>query len=120
MNATRTIGPYSRPHTLAKLDRRTREARLMQPTRAALVAHVGGRPTAVQAALIEQAVQLHLRIAAIDRKFTETGQQTDRDSRTYLAWANTYGRLLARLGLAATPAASRDLRTILADRAAGR
>lgn len=114
MNATRPLGPYSRPSTLAKLDRRTREARLMAATRAALVAHVGGRPTAVQAALIEQAVQLQLRISTMDRKFAETGQQTEHDSRTYLAWANTYGRLLARLGLDATQPPAPTLAEIMA------
>jgi hypothetical protein len=41
--------PY-RPVALAKLDQRTKEARLMRETRAALVAHVGGKPSAVRCA----------------------------------------------------------------------
>ena len=61
----------------------------MRETRAALVAHVGGKPSAVQAAMIERACQLTLRIVAMDRKFAETGAQTDHDSRTYLAWSNS-------------------------------
>jgi hypothetical protein len=60
-----------RPVALAKLDQRTKEARLMRETRAALVAHVGGKPSAVQAAMIERACQLTLRIVAMDRKFAE-------------------------------------------------
>ena len=86
---TQPIRPTYRPIALAKLDQRTKEARLMRETRAALVAHVGGKPSAVQAAMIERACQLTLRIVAMDRKFAETGAQTDHDSRTYLAWSNS-------------------------------
>src|SRR5215472_7849796 len=85
------IRPYSRPAALAKLDQRTKEARLIRETRAELLAHVGGNPSATQRALIEQLVQIRLRIALMDRKFAESGAQTDHDSRTYLAWANSYG-----------------------------
>jgi hypothetical protein len=52
------IHPRYRPVALAKLDQRTKEARLMRETRAELVAHVGGKPSAVQAAMIERACQL--------------------------------------------------------------
>jgi hypothetical protein len=55
----------------------------------------------VQRALIEQIEQIKLRLALMDRKFVQTGEQTECDSRTYLAWANTYGRLLERLGIQA-------------------
>jgi hypothetical protein len=72
----------------------------MRETRAELAAHVGGRPTAVQSALIERAAQLSLRIAAMDRRFAELGKQTDHDSRTYLAWSNSLTRTLAQLGVA--------------------
>ena len=71
----------------------------MRETRAALVAHVGGKPSAVQSAMIERACQLTLRIVAMDRKFAETGAQTDHDSRTYLAWSNSLTRTLAQLGV---------------------
>ena len=40
------IGPYSRPHNLMKVDGRTMEARLIRETREALIAHVGGAPSA--------------------------------------------------------------------------
>ena len=39
------LGPYSKSATLAKLDRRTTEARLLQSLRRELVAHVGGFPS---------------------------------------------------------------------------
>jgi hypothetical protein len=72
----------------------------MRDVRAELTAHVGGRPTATQAVLIEQAAQLGLRIATLDRQFAETGAMTEHDCRTYLAWANSYSRLMGRLDLA--------------------
>ena len=49
---------HTAPVALAKLDQRTKEARLMRETRAELAAHVGGKPSAVQAAMIERACQL--------------------------------------------------------------
>ena len=55
MSDAHRIGPYSRPHRLAKLDGRTREATVLRETREALIAHIGGQPSAVQAALIERA-----------------------------------------------------------------
>ena len=76
----------------------------MRETRAELVAHVGGKPSAVQAAMIERACQLTLRIVAMDRKFAETGAQTDHDSRTYVAWSNSLTRTLAQLGVAGATA----------------
>lgn len=99
----RKIGPHSRPKSLAKIDGRTREAALMRRTREALVAHVGNCPTATQRVMIDQAVQLTIRIAAMDRKYAETGEQTDFDSRTYLAWTGSLTRLMRTLGLEAAP-----------------
>jgi heme oxygenase len=99
------IGQGSRPSTLAKLDGRTREARLMRETRAALTAHVGGSPSATQRALIERACQLTLRLAAMDQRFADTGAQTEHDSRTYLAWSNSLTRTLRDLGHKATASA---------------
>jgi hypothetical protein len=43
---------------LAKLDRRTREARLLAAARAKRTSHVGGAPSHVQKALIERAARL--------------------------------------------------------------
>jgi len=117
MSATQTapsIGPYSRPHTLAKLDGRTREARLMRDARTELTAHLGGTPSATQRALIEQAAQLRLRLATMDRQFVETGAMTEHSSRTYLAWSNSYSRLLRQLGLAGAKERPPTLAEILA------
>jgi hypothetical protein len=114
--STRRIGSHCAPHILAKLDGRTREARLMREARAELTAHVGGKPSATQRALIEQAAQLRLRIATMDRRYAETGEMTAHDSRTYLAWANSYSRLLRQLGLKGAPAPVMTLAEHLAAR----
>jgi hypothetical protein len=111
------IHPYSRPAALAKLDGRTKEARLMRETRAELTAHVGGTPSATQRALIERAAQLTLRVAAMDRKFAETGAQTEHDTAQYLAWSNALSRLLRQLG-PAVRAPAPDLASYLESRAA--
>lgn len=110
------IGPYSAPASLAKLDGRTREARVLRQGRAELLAHVGGAPSAVQRALIEQACQLRLRLALMDEHFAATGEMTEHDSRAYLAWANSYSRLLGRLGMKPVIAPTRTLQEHLASR----
>ncbi len=112
-----TIGPYSRPASLAKMDGRTREARLMRDFRARLVVHVGGRPSATQSALIDRAMWLALHVAQLDERTAAGGAMTEHDSRTYLAWSNSLTRTLRELGTegAASPAPP-DLRAHLARR----
>lgn len=95
----RRAGPYSRLSVLNKLDGRTRAARLAKDVRKSLTAHIGGRPSATQKMLIERAVQLTIRITAMDSKFAETGLQTEHDSRTYLAWSANLARVLRDLGM---------------------
>ena len=117
----RRLGPYSRPAALVTMDMRTKEARLLRDTRAELTAHVGGTnaASATQRALIEQCAQLRLRLATMDRAFAEAGgKMTAHDSRTYLAWANSYSRLLRQLGLRGAPAPVPSLAEYLASKAA--
>jgi len=102
-----------RPVGLAKLDQRTKEARLVRETRAALTEHVG-EPSVVQAAIIDQLVQLRLRLAKMDRRFAETGDQTEGGSKMYLAWANSYSRLMFRLGIDGAKAAPPSLASLFA------
>jgi hypothetical protein len=91
----------------------------MREARAELVAHVGGNPSATQRALIEQCVQLRLRLAVMDRAFAEAGgTMTAHDSRTYLAWSNSYSRTLRQLGLKGAPAPVATLAGYLAAKAA--
>ncbi len=110
------IGPYSRPTALAKLDGRTREARLLRQVRSELTAHVGGNPSAVERRLIERAAWLTLRADQLEAKIEDGGGLTDHDTRQYLAWSNGLARTLARLGLKGARAAPKTL----ADHIAGR
>jgi len=113
----RKVRVYSTPAMLQNLDQRTREARLMRETEAALIAHVGGKPSATQKVLIERAVRLTLQLAMMDAK--QAGSSlTEHDGRQYLAWTNTITRLMRQLGLAGAPARVPTLPEYLANRAA--
>jgi len=98
----RPVGPYSKPHTLAKLDGRRKEAKLMQQARNELTAHIGGAPTILQKRLIERAAVLALRLALIDARSPD-GQMTEKTAREYLCWNNAYTRLLMALDATKTP-----------------
>jgi hypothetical protein len=97
------IGPYSRPHVLAKLDRRTAESQLLENVRKELTAHVGGRPDAVQASIIERIAMLTLHAALMDQKMLEDSGEgavgmSKADVDKYLSWTNAIARLVAKLG----------------------
>jgi hypothetical protein len=96
---TAEIGARNRPLALAKLDQRTREARLLRETVRDLTRHVGGHPSATQRALIERAAWLTLHVAQLDAKAAATGGMTDHAARQYLAWSNSLTRTLRELGL---------------------
>jgi hypothetical protein len=93
------IGPYSRPATLSRIDGRSREARFRRDLRAQLVQHVGGAPSATQAALIELAVDTSLQIELMKRRRDEAGALTPHDHHVFLAWLNTLSRTMRQLGL---------------------
>ena len=95
------IGPYSRPNAIAKLDQRTKEAALLRRVRRDLVAHVGGKPSKVQLALIERAARLTLHVELMDKRAFAAGELSEKDSREYLAWSNSLTRTLRELGLKA-------------------
>ena len=103
------LGPYSRPSVLAKLDGRTREARLLAEVRADLTFHLGGSPSATQRRMIERAAWLSLHVAQLDAKVAEGGTMTAHDARSYLAWNNTLTRTLRQLGLKSASAKTRTL-----------
>lgn len=93
-----------------KLDGRTKEGRLLRDTRADLVAHCGGQPSATQKALIERAALLTLHVARLDREALAGGGFSEATARQYLAWSNSLGRTLASLGVGhekPAPAAAR-------------
>ena len=111
------ITPYSGPARLAKMDGRSREARMVRDTRAELVAHVGGKPSAVQRALIERAAVLTLQVSLMDAKQADGGL-TERDGRQYLAWVNTLSRTLRQLGMTSAADRPRSLSDHIAARSA--
>lgn len=116
------LGPYSRPHSLAKLDGRRREAKLMQETIRELTEHVGGSPSVVQRRLIQRAAVLALRLAMMDAKAPD-GSLSEKDAREYLCWNNAYIRTLSTLGIVSVPKPQPSVRERLAEihaRAAGR
>ena len=115
----RTVSPYSKPGTLAKLDGRTREARIMAGVRAELLKQVGVTPTPVLSALIDRAAWLTLHVAMLDAKvMAGGGYPVERDGRQYLAWSNTLTRTLAAIGIKGAPPAVPDLKTYLESRIA--
>ena len=106
---------------LAKLDRRTKEARLLEAARASFTRHVGGAPNDIQRVLIERASRLMVYIETMDAQALEDGTMSERNSRQYLAWTNSLRLTLRELGLKAAPAEKLpDLRDILAEHGTGR
>jgi hypothetical protein len=97
------IGPHSRPHMLAKLDRRTKESRLLEAARASLTRHVGGSPNDIQRVLIERASRLMVYLELMDAQALEDGTMSERNSRSYLAWSNSLRLTLRDLGVKAAP-----------------
>ncbi len=85
------------------MDRRSREARILAGTKAELTAHVGGKPSATQQALIDRAAWLTLHVAQIDAKAARDGVLTEHDAKMYLAWSNTLTRALKALSLKSAP-----------------
>ncbi len=92
------------PAKVPSRDGRSADAVLLRRTKAALCAHVGGKPSATQRALIDRAAQLTLHVARMDARAMEDGGLSDHATREYLAWSNTLSRTLALLGLDAVPA----------------
>jgi hypothetical protein len=110
------IGPYSRPHTLAKLDQRTREAAMLRRIRAEMAEWVGGNPSAGQIMAIDRLAIVTLRLALFDQKIALGQPITDHDSRSYHALHNMQRLLLRDLpGLKAQPAAAPSLADLVAD-----
>ena len=92
------LGPHSRSTSLARVDTRTREGRLLRDLRAELTAHVGGSPSVTQRLLIEQALELKLRIELMNQK-TAGELPTLHDRNYYISWTHALTRTLAALGL---------------------
>jgi hypothetical protein len=124
------LGAYSKEIRLAKPDGRTREGRLLRQVRNKLTEELGGKPTWMQAAMIDRAAMLQLRCAALDRRIVD-GEFTDYDAKSYLAFTNSLRLILKALGVTpesqhGTPAGAlaerttgRTMADILAERGMG-
>jgi hypothetical protein len=113
---TRSIGPYSHPVSLAKLDGRTREATFLGRVRAELTEHVG-KPSVVQRMLINRAAVLSLRLAMLDQKIIRDQALTEHDNNHIVAWQNALTRILVALGVRAEAAPSLFLNDLFGDAA---
>jgi ribulose 1,5-bisphosphate synthetase/thiazole synthase len=111
------IGPRFRNATLAKRDGRTRPARMLKSLRADLIAHIGGQPSIVQAALIDRACQISLHIAFMDRRFAEGGIPSGDEIQTYTTLSDSLVRVLHDLGVASSPASRSSMTARSASRA---
>ena len=95
---TKSVALYS-SNPLARVDGRRKEARILRETREALIAHVGGNPSAAVLRVINRIARLWLRAAQLDARII-SGEFTEHDPRVYLAVANSITRMLRRdLGL---------------------
>jgi hypothetical protein len=100
---------------LAKIDGRRKESRILRETREALIAHVGGNPTAAALGVINRIAWLSLRAAQLDARII-AGEFSEYDSKVYLAVCNSITRMLKRdLGLKGADAAPPSLADVLRD-----
>lgn len=89
--------------TLKKVDGRSRLGRVMRQTRAALLQHFNGRPSATQRILIERAVTKAGYLARLDSEALSPDGMSDHRRREYQAADNSYRLILRELGLKSLP-----------------
>ncbi len=101
----KAIGPNSAQHVLARMDKRSRAARHMKNARRALLEHLAdigiNEPSKAQLMVVERAVWVNLHLALADAQTASGLKMSDIGQRNYLAWNNTYARLLMQLGVEA-------------------
>lgn len=114
----RKIYPYSRPEALRKLDGRSRHSRLLKKVRADLTAHLGGKPSATQRAMIDRAAWITLHMTLMDGHMLRGEAPAERDARQYLAWSNTLTRTMRALGLEGAEPEPETLAGYLSERTA--
>jgi hypothetical protein len=83
---------------IVRVDRRTREGKLLEQTRAALIAQVGGNPNFLQCAIIERAAFLSVEAAKVNALIA-AGTSTPADLRSYMALTRAIAGLIRSLGL---------------------
>jgi hypothetical protein len=100
----KTIGPRSPTERLVKLDYRTELGRSVKKLHAELTEHCGGAPSATQRAINEAAAMLHMRMEMLNSKTVDQGLGAgDGDDRRFLAYSNSFSRLMKQLGQKSAP-----------------
>jgi hypothetical protein len=103
MDAQMTYQPFqsegrSKRRGIVRVDRRTREGKLLEQTRAALTRQVGGSPNFLQCAIIERAAFLSVEAAKVNARIA-AGTSTPADLRSYMALTRAIAGLIRSLGL---------------------
>ena len=109
------VGHRSSADRLARLDRRTREAKLALMTRQSLLDALGRDATPGDRMLIESIVQIQLRLSMMDRDLALSGVANPSASKVYLAHAASQSRLLRQLGIKPQSKGQRTLADIERD-----
>lgn len=69
----------------------------MRGFRAELVKAIGGKPTFLQATLIDRACVLRLKIAMLDKQLVTGGDMGLHATNHYIAWVNALRRMIAEI-----------------------
>jgi hypothetical protein len=98
------IGPYSKPIDRgalgAKLSGRSREGRFLRAFERQLLDHLGHEPNTIERALIARASRVALHLELMDeRSFVDGHRFGIHDHNYYVAWSNSFARLLGQLGM---------------------
>jgi hypothetical protein len=109
---TRSIGPYSKPDRIAKLDGRTKISRIANAFRTGLIDSVGGRPDGIDLEIIENTTDLKVRCELMGARASEDDSMTEREGRQLLAWQNALTRNLRLLKRQAAKAKADRIPTI--------
>jgi hypothetical protein len=104
VRTARRIYATSRATRLDRLDRRTKESRLIEAVRRDLLSQLPS-PSPVQRALVDRAAILSLHVALFDRDAIENGGLSIHGRDHYLAYSNSLTRVLKQLGLKGAAAA---------------
>jgi hypothetical protein len=90
---------YAESTSFAGIHGNSGPMRAVKRLRADLLAHMGNKPSSVQLAMVDQAAEIKLRLAVMDETFRRTGRRSAHATGDYLAWSNSFTRLLRQLGL---------------------
>jgi len=95
--------PAFSPKTGAKLDGRTKTARMLTATRRGLLEHIGGKASVTQAGMIDRAAWLTLRLAQYDARTAKGETLTREETACYASLSSSLARILDRLGTQPAP-----------------